>query len=188
MKLKKIMTESKEEVKDVFEDAVGQSEVSKKNMKDVMKERGFEENKTSDIDEVIKLTKIEVPVKNKFNIVENYLKESKSNFITDGSSFRVKVPTRKDLGTLVEYLKKNKVSHSIKKKIKENCRYVVTIYGPTKLKESKLLNEQVSDEAYEIADEMADTFNFEGKGIYTRDEVDEQFTLAIRQLFGIDDI
>ena len=75
MKLKKIMTESKEEVKDVFEDAVEQSEVSKKNMEDVMKERGFEENKTSDIDEVIELTKIEVPVKNKFNIVENMYRD-----------------------------------------------------------------------------------------------------------------
>lgn len=53
------------------------------------------------------------------------------------------------------------------------------------LKESKL-NEQVQDEAYEIAEEMFKYFDSQDKHSYTRDEVEEQFASAVKKLYGVD--
>ena len=56
-----------------------------------------------------------------------------------------------------------------------------------KLEESKL-REKISDEAYDIADTIIDALNGLGKHIIERDELEEQFALAVRDLYGIDNV
>lgn len=64
--------------------------------------------------------------------------------------------------------------------------------GKKKLKEKKSckpkrnLKEKVSDEAYQVADIIND--RFDGEGYISMDDFDEAFALAIRQVFGIDNV
>lgn len=57
---------------------------------------------------------------------------------------------------------------------------------PKELKENRTLTEEVSSEAYEVANKMKIAFDKMDK--VTWDDFDEQFALAIRDTFGIDDI
>ena len=53
-------------------------------------------------------------------------------------------------------------------------------------KESKKLNEEVQNEAYEIAEYIYD--HIKDRDTITRDEYEEQFALACRELYGIDNV
>lgn len=57
---------------------------------------------------------------------------------------------------------------------------------PKELKENRTLTEEVSSEAYEVANKMKIAFDKMDK--VTWDDFDEQFALAIRDTFGIDNI
>ena len=50
------------------------------------------------------------------------------------------------------------------------------------------LKQAVSDDAYEIATIMNNNFINCGRKIYYRDDFEEQFALAIREHFGIDNV
>lgn len=56
------------------------------------------------------------------------------------------------------------------------------------LNEISTLKQTVSVDAYEIAEIMNNKFEGGGKGIYTQDDFEEQFALAIREYFGIDNV
>ena len=137
IKLNKTIKEEKKKVVDCpFEDAIKQSEISKKNREEVMKERTIENNPVSDIDATIKASKIEAPKKNKFNVVESFLKEG-YNYSVDNNMFTVNVVDRKALGKLADYLKENKVNYLIKRSVVEGFRYDVTIGQNSKVKSLK---------------------------------------------------
>lgn len=134
IKLNKTIKEEKKKVVDCpFEDVIKQSEISKKNREEVMKERTIENNPVSDIDATIKASKIEAPKKNKFNVVESFLKEG-YNYSVDNNMFTVNVVDRKALGKLADYLKENKVNYLIKRSVVEGFRYDVTIGQNSKVK------------------------------------------------------
>ena len=162
MKLKKV-NEGKEKPCCPLEQALEQSEISKENMEDVMKLRRPEKlEPVSDIDSTIEKSKLEAPKKTKFNIIESFLKDG-FKFLSLKESFRVSCKDRGELGKLVEFLKENKIQHTIKRSMNENYRYNVFINGPKTLKEGATLKEQVSDEAYEIAYELLDRLEALGK-------------------------
>ena len=74
-------------------------------------------------------------------------------------------------------------------RLEESCRA---------MKESRrMLKEEVSNEAYKVAAKLSNVFNsistvYKNRGIesdlITRDEFDEQFAIAIREVFGVDNV
>lgn len=194
MKLKKVNTLKEE--KSNNEIAFEEQEKFKKNREDVIKSRTPDKvEKTGDIENAIKNSKdilnTKVPAvkakKNDFSILESLLKEG-FDFDVKSRAFTVNVVDRTALKKLCECLQKINAKCTINRSVKEGYRYCVTIKETKTLKESKALKEAVSEDAYETAEIMNDNLEKSGKRIYTLDEFEEQFALAIREYFGIDNV
>ena len=68
----------------------------------------------------------------------------------------------------------------------ENSKQIMNDYGVKEESCKENLKEEVQDEAYEIADYIYD--HIKDRDTITRDEYEEQFALACRELYGIDNV
>lgn len=124
---------------EVFDQAVEQSEKSKKEMDKVMKERSKDA-----IQKEFTLKKT-----NNMGLVEEFL--TSEGFELNENTYSKDFADRKEMGKVISKLKENNANFTISRSAKDGMRYTLK-----SLKESRKLNEEIDEKVEQCANEVAD--------------------------------